>query len=83
MRDAGVVVRSKDVEAAGEGVGIHRRRIVGYRLPVVARGPGDGQLPLASRQEAIKALDEVWHHAGPKVMHDHLELRQLLEDPRQ
>ena len=72
------VVSTEDVEASGEGVGIHRCRIVIHRLPVVARGPGDRQFPLAGRQEAIEALDEVGHHTGPKVMYDHLELRQLL-----
>jgi hypothetical protein len=75
------VVRAEDVEAAGEGIGIHRRRIVVHRLPVVARRPGDGQLPLTGRQETVEALDEVGHHAGPEVMHDDLELRQLLQNP--
>src|SRR5262249_36871260 len=72
------VIRAEDVEAAGEGIGIHCRGIVVHRLPVVARGPGDRQFSLAGGQEAIKSLNEVRYQASPKVMHDHLELWQLL-----
>ena len=75
------MVSAEDIEATGEGVGIHRSRIMVHRLPVVAWGLGDGQFPLTGWQEAIEALDEVWHHAGPEVMHDYLELWQLLQHP--